>query len=117
MERRLCFHRRVSLTLSTGEPAYLGVCHPGKADPSRKAGPPGGQTFARRADPQEGRPPTPGRQTPPQEGRRPWKADPQTPRKADPPPPQGMRSMRGRYESYWNAFLLVEIVLGSRAIA
>ena len=52
------------------------------------------------------------RQTPPRrEKPPPDQADPPTPRTRQTPPPASIRSMSGRYASYWNAFLYMIILL------
>ena len=93
---------QASVILSTGGDVYLSACWdaspPGTRDPPDQADPqppgtrdpPGPETPPDQADPPDQRPPRT-RQTPRDE----------TPREAD----ASIRSMRGRYASYWNAFL------------
>ena len=74
---------------------------PGRHPPLNEADPPG-----------PGRPPRPGRPTPPRTRQTPPQTRQTPPDQADPPPDppreadSSIRSMSGRYASYWNAFLL-----------
>ena len=112
--------------LSWGETPLLGrESPPGQGEPPREQTP-----SPRGADPHSPHPPEPplGRDNPPtadpppqEQTPLPWEQTPRagrTPPRADtpleqtpPPPPQeadcSIRSMSGRYASYWNAFLLV----------
>ena len=80
-----------------------------------------GGVSSRENPPQQGDPPsgreTPGRETPP--GKETPPSGKETPRQGDPPgketplwqgDPPGIRSMSGRYASYWNAFLFIQYV-------
>ena len=86
---RVCdsVHRGGSASVHAGIPSPLGGRHPpGKQTPPREADTPREVDTPREAD------------TPP------WEAD--TPREAY----SGIRSMSGRYASYWNAFLLQKCI-------
>ena len=94
--------------------------HPRKQTSPRKQTPPGSrhplwkQTPPEADTPPGSRPP-PEADTPPQKQTPPEADTPRsrhTPQKQTPPgsrhpPPPGIRSMSGRYASYWNAFLLI----------
>ena len=88
----------VSVILSTGGSASVQKYPPppGKEAPPGRKHPPEGST-PRRKHPWEGSTPPPRRKHP---------LEGSTPRKEAPPPP-GIRSMSGRYASYWNAFLFM----------
>ena len=90
---------QASVILSTGGEGSASVPAPlDQADPPRTRDPPTRQTSPRtRQTPGTRDPPT--RQTPPED-----QADP-PPREAD----ASIRSMSGRYASYWNAFLFFYI--------
>ena len=108
----------VSVILSTGgspagrtppgreNPPWQGEHLPGKEAPPWQGDPPGKETpLWQGRPPRQGEPPRqgdpPGRETPPAR-RPPWQGGP--PGRETPP---GIRSMSGRYASYWNAFLLI----------
>ena len=86
---------------------------PPRRRPPKEGGTPQKETPQRRRHPPEGDPPK--KEAPPTRSpqRRPPKKEP--PPQGDPPPPweadSGIRSMSGRYASYWNAFLLLCIIV------
>ena len=78
--------------------------------------PPSKETPRQGEPPWQGEPPArrpPWQGEPPQQGEPPWQGDP--PRQGEPPPPgretplPAIRSMSGRYASYWNAFLYLNV--------
>ena len=79
---------------------------PGRETPLGRENPPGRETppLARRHPPGQGD--TPLGRRPPQGDTPPGKEAPSpSPPGRETPPPPGIRSMNGRYASYWNAFL------------
>ena len=108
----------VSVILSTGgSPCKMtpGRRHPPARRPPWKEAPPGKEAPpCKETPPQKENPPArrpPGRSHPPRARKPPQKESPpgkETPWEGDPPirrPPPGIRSMSGRYASYWNAIL------------
>ena len=91
---------RVCDSVNRGD-LWQGDPPPGKeTHPLGRENPPGRETPLCRETPWQGEPPPPqqvdppGKQTPPSKENPPWQGD-----------PPGIRSMSGRYASYWNAFL------------
>ena len=102
----------VSVILPMGGGGFSGHCPPrDQADPPAPAAP-GRHPLAGNTTPptQPGRHPLLGPGNPPATpGRPPWQGTPPAPGKAPPPREEdcSIRSMSGRYASYWNAFLFI----------
>ena len=101
-------------------PPLAGTPPPGRYPPSRQVHPPSRQVHppSRQVPPQAGTPPS--RQAPPQAGTPPPGRHPPPSRQVQPPPPEtadpGIQSTIGRYASYWNAFLLLNVFIWKIAL-